>query len=162
MGVLARLPCRRASSAGRSWRSSAHCSARACSRVRSRRSVELLDEWPKALKGIAKYPDLIPGLKSSLAAYKAACLELPGDFDLLRWWRLKKKDLPFWAQLLRIVLLLAPSSAAVERVFSIMRRTFGKDQDKALGDMIRTSLMLQYNYRNHSRGRAEDRRASFL
>ena len=125
-------------------------------------SVELLDEWPKALKGIAKYPDLIPGLKSSLAAYKAACLELPGDFDLLRWWRLKKKDLPFWAQLLRIVLLLAPSSAAVERVFSIMRRTFGKDQDKALGDMIRTSLMLQYNYRNHSRGRAEDRRASFL
>ena len=71
-------------------------------------------------------------------------------------------SLPFWAQLLRIVLLLAPSSAAVERVFSIMRRTFGKDQDKALGDMIRTSLMLQYNYRNRSRGRAEDRRASFL
>jgi hypothetical protein len=87
-------------------------------------SADALDEWPLVLKGIAKYPDLVPGLKASLAAYKAACIELPDDFDLLRWWRLKKKDLPAWARLLRIVLLLAPSSAAVERVFSIMRRSF--------------------------------------
>jgi len=36
-----------------------------------------------------------------------------------------------------------------------MRRTFGKDQDKALGDIIRTSLMLQYNYRDPSRARAQ-------
>jgi hypothetical protein len=118
-----------------------------------------LDEWPAACKGISKYPDLVPGLKASLAAYKSACLELPEDFDLIRWWRLNKKDLPFWARLLRLILLLAPSSAAVERVFSIMRRTFGANQDAALGDYVRTSLMLQYNYRDHSRARASDRRA---
>ena len=123
-------------------------------------SAETLDEWPLVLKGIAKYPDLLPGLKASLAAYKAACIELPDDFDLLRWWRIKKKDLPAWARLLRIVLLLAPSSAAVERVFSIMRRSFGPHQDLAMGDIIRTSLTLQYNYRDHGRARASDRRAS--
>ena len=95
----------------------------------------------------------------SLAAYQAACLELPDDFDLLRWWRLKKKDLPFWARLLRIVLLLAPSSAPVERVFSLMRRTLSQEQDMALADIVRTSLMLQYNYRDHNSARASDRRA---
>ena len=79
--------------------------------------------------------------------------------DQVRWWRLKKKDLPAWARLLRIVLLLAPSSAAAERVFSIMRRSLGPQQDLAMGDIIRTSLMLQYNYRDHSSARASDRRA---
>jgi hypothetical protein len=53
--------------------------------------------------------------------------------------------------------LLSPSSAAVERVFSIMRRTFHEQQDAALADMIRTSLMLQYN--NRSDERLEDRRS---
>jgi hypothetical protein len=38
----------------------------------------------------------------------------------------------------------------------------GKDQDLALGDIIRTSFMLQYNYRDHSRARASDRRASLV
>ena len=69
------------------------------------------------------------------------------------------KDLPFWARLLRIVLLLAPSSAPVERVFSLMRRTLSQEQDMALADIVRTSLMLQYNYRDHNSARASDRRA---
>ena len=53
--------------------------------------------------------------------------------------------------------LLSPFSAAVQRVFSIMRRTFHEQQDAALADMIRTSLMLQYN--NRSDERLEDRRS---
>ena len=47
----------------------------------------------------------------------------------------------------------------VERVFSLMRRTFGQEQDMALADIVRTSLMLQYNYRDHNSARASDRRA---
>ena len=89
-------------------------------------SAEMLDEWPLVLWASPSTPTFS---LASLAAYKAACIELPDDFDLLRWWSLKKKDLPAWARLLRIVLLLAPSSAAVERVFSIMRRSFGPRQD---------------------------------
>ena len=106
---------------------------------------------------LKKYPALIPGLKIELAAYKAACAELPKDVDILRWWRLQRAKLPSWVKLLRLVLLLSPSSAAVERVFSIMRRTFHEQQDAALADMIRTSLMLQYNSRGDER--LEDRRS---
>ncbi len=79
---------------------------------------------------------------------------------MLRFWRAKKKELPSWAKLLRLVLLISPSSASVERVFSMMRRTFNSQQDAALADMIRVSLMLQFNYRRSDRGREGDRRAS--
>ena len=118
---------------------------------------EQLDAWSDCFAGVKKYPALIPGLKSELAAYKAACAELPKDVDILRWWRLQRAKLPSWVKLLRLVLLLSPSSAAVERVFSIMRRTFHEQQDAALADMIRTSLMLQYNSRGDER--LEDRRS---
>ena len=95
------------------------------------------------LQARQRLPERLQRLQKELATYKAACIELPEDNDVLRWWRLKMKDLPSWALLLRKVLLLSPSSAAVERVFSILRRTFGQQQDVALADYMRTSLFLQ-------------------
>ena len=42
-------------------------------------------------------------------------------------------------------LLLQPSSAAAERVFSILKNTFGDQQQTPLGDYVEASLMVQYN-----------------
>ena len=42
---------------------------------------------------------------------------------------------------------MAPSSAACERVFSLLESMFGADQDRSLGDMVQGSLMLRYNKR---------------
>ena len=63
------------------------------------------------------------------------------------WWAAHAADLPAWAELARLVFLASPSSAAVERVFSILRNTFDAGQKLALEDYVETSLMLQYNNR---------------
>ena len=41
-------------------------------------------------------------------------------------------------------LLVQPSSAAAERVFSLLKSSFGDQQEAALQDYIETSLMLQH------------------
>ena len=43
------------------------------------------------------------------------------------------------------VLLVQPSSAAAERVFSILSSSFTERQTSSLEDYIETSVMLQYN-----------------
>lgn len=48
-------------------------------------------------------------------------------------------------QKISLVGLRQPSSAAAERVFSILKNSFGPQQDLSLQDYIECSLMLQYN-----------------
>ena len=43
------------------------------------------------------------------------------------------------------IILIQPSSAAAERVFSLLKVSFNERQDGALQDYIEASLMLQYN-----------------
>ena len=43
------------------------------------------------------------------------------------------------------VILIQPSSASVERVFSIVNRIYSKDRYSTLNDMIELSVMLAYN-----------------
>ena len=46
---------------------------------------------------------------------------------------------------------MAPSSAASERVFSLVKTMFGKDQITSMADFIQGSLMLRYNQRRVGR-----------
>ena len=55
--------------------------------------------------------------------------------------------LPAFRLALRKVCAVSPSSAAAERVFSVLRNSFGKQQKNTLEDMNRVSLMLQINGR---------------
>ena len=48
---------------------------------------------------------------------------------------------------MRIVGAFTPSSAAAERVFSLLKLMWGDTQMLALADMIQASLMLKYNQR---------------
>ena len=45
----------------------------------------------------------------------------------------------------KTALLIQPSSAAAERVFSLLNNSFKENQARALEDYIETSIMLQYN-----------------
>ena len=45
----------------------------------------------------------------------------------------------------KTALLMQPSSAAAERVFSLLNNSFKGSQARALEDYIETSIMLQYN-----------------
>ena len=53
-----------------------------------------------------------------------------------------------WCCVVKVIALISPSSAAVERVFSIMRRHFQDDQKRSLEDYVEGSVMLEYNARD--------------
>ena len=58
-------------------------------------------------------------------------------------WKLNTISLPRWSAAVRRALLVQPSSAAAERVFSLLQLSFGGQQDNSLQDYIEASLMLQ-------------------
>ncbi len=58
------------------------------------------------------------------------------DVDVLKWWSNHEEELPQWSQVCKNVLLLQPSSAAAERVFSILESSFNKKQTHSLQDYI--------------------------
>ena len=47
--------------------------------------------------------------------------------SLLKWWRSNCPRFPTWAIAARIIFAMQPSSAASERVFSLVKEMFGKD-----------------------------------
>ena len=64
---------------------------------------------------------------------------------MLLWWHDHKDQLPHWTSAVKKVLLLQPSSAAAERVFSILNSSFNDQQEHALVDYLQASVMTQYN-----------------
>ena len=89
----------------------------------------------------------IPSLKEELPTYLAAAESVTCEADPLLFWRRHASQLPNWAEAAKMVLLVQPSSAASERVFSLLRNSFGERQNTSLQDYVEASLMLQYNNR---------------
>ena len=89
----------------------------------------------------------IEDLKKELPDYLAHVADLSEEFDPVEWWRLNSTTLPHWSTCARKIFLIQPSSAAAEIVFSLLKASFGEQQDSSLQDYIQTSLMLQYNKR---------------
>jgi len=90
-------------------------------------------------------------LKDKLPAYLVKVANIPDEFDALTdtspWWRLNAAELPSWSSAIKKVLLIQPSSAAAERVFSLLVTMFGDQQNDALEDYIEAALMLRVNNR---------------
>ena len=84
-------------------------------------------------------------LKEELPTYLAEAVDIDRDFDQLQWWKLHAATLPNWSAAAKKMILIQPSSAAAERVFSLLKTSFG--QDMALQDYIEASIMLQYSKR---------------
>ena len=88
---------------------------------------------------------VLDGLKEELPSYLAKVTDIDPSIDILQWWNQNESALPCWAAAARKVLLVQPSSAASERVFSLLKASFNPQQQSSLQDYIETSLMLQYN-----------------
>ena len=89
----------------------------------------------------------IDGLKFEIPTYMAASEDvsrLPTDINPVAWWKSHAMELHKWANAFRLVLLVQPSSAAAERVFSILQH-FTAQQQSSLEDYLELSVMLQYN-----------------
>ena len=89
----------------------------------------------------------IEDLKKELPDYLARVADLSEGFDPVEWWKLHSTTLPHWSTCARKIFLIQPSSAAAERVFSLLKASFGEQQDSSLQDYVQTSLMLQYKKR---------------
>ena len=76
----------------------------------------------------------------------AASEDVSTDIDPVVWWKNHAIELPNWAAVFRLVLLVQPSSAAAERVFSILQCCFNEKQRSSLEDYIELSAMLQFNH----------------
>ena len=72
---------------------------------------------------------------------------MPCEKDKVKWWRQQSDNLPHWFSAVMKVLLVQPSSAAAERVFSILNSSFNDSQEHALVDYLQACVMLQYNNR---------------
>ena len=89
--------------------------------------------------------EIIDGLKSELPSYFAAAEDVSEQVDAIGWWNGHKSNLPKWASAFKLLILVQPSSAAAERVFSLLTSSFTKQQESSLEDYIQLSIMLQYN-----------------
>ena len=90
-------------------------------------------------------PPKLEGLKVELPVYLAKANGVSADIDKLQWWQIHMKEFPKWASACSKVLLVQPSSAAAERVFSLLVNSFNDRQTCSLEDYIESSIMLQYN-----------------
>ena len=86
-------------------------------------------------------------LKTEMPRYLSIAEDVSRDYDVVRWWKTHKTDLPNWADVCQLILLVQPSSAAAERAFLLLQNSFSQQQYRALEDYISASVMLQYNLR---------------
>ena len=87
--------------------------------------------------------DRIEDLKGELPSYLAK-VDVSSEVDKLEWWKKYTNQLPHACKL---ILLVQPSSAAAERIFSLLTNSFSEQQTSVLEDSVEASIMLQYNYR---------------
>ena len=90
---------------------------------------------------------IIDKLKTELPTCVAKAADVSSDMDPLEWWKLHSSELPSWSSAAKKALLVQPSSGSAERVFSLLKSSFGDQQDLSLKDYIEASLILQYNKR---------------
>ena len=110
----------------------------------TRASVEALRIFP-FLDNDATIDGLVRELPQYITATQDVAIECEGR--KVEWWKVHEERLPNWSSAVKKVLLVQPSSAAAERVFSLLSASFHEQQENALSDYLQASVMLQYNNR---------------
>ena len=86
----------------------------------------------------------IQDLKDELPAFLVAAGNVEVCTDRLAWWK-DQHHLPAWQKAATMVFCLVPSSAAAERVFSLLQAAVSDRQSRLIEDQIEVMLQLQYN-----------------
>ena len=63
---------------------------------------------------------------------------------IIEFWS-ERNSLPAWREFAHLCYLLQPTSACVERAFSMLKYIYTEQQSVSLVDFIKTTLMLTYN-----------------
>ena len=80
-------------------------------------------------------------LKAELPAYLALAADVNADVNILEWWKNHSCPgsdfcFPHWSSAVWKVLLVQPSSATAEHVFSMLNQSFGEQKQNALEDLV--------------------------
>ena len=115
---------------------------------------------PADVEKLADIPCLgarVGGMRQELEQYRMLAAGHPG-FDrssvseytdaLLLWWRQNCPSIPAWAEAARAIFSMSCSSAASERVFSLVEFMFGAEQKSAMADQLQAGAMLRYHKRS--------------
>ena len=89
----------------------------------------------------------VNSLQAELPTYLSLSADVSAAVDTLKWWKDHHEDLPHWSSAAQKLFLVQPSSAAAERVFSLLKNAFGEQQQSSLHDLVAATLMVQYNKR---------------
>lgn len=106
-------------------------------------AVESLDHFTPLdiMKMIEELPKYL-NLSENFAPPENSVDELK---SLMRFWRLHMEELPYVRKFVKYAYTIITSSAAAERVFSVIKRSFDTSQKGALEDYVFLSSMMQYN-----------------
>ena len=88
---------------------------------------------------------LVRALPQYITAIADVAIECKGT--KFEWWKIHDERLPNWSSAVKKVLLVQPSSAAAESVFSLLLVSFHEQQENALPDYLQAKVMLQYDNR---------------
>ena len=80
-----------------------------------------------------------------IIAYAAAVEEVEAFVQPLKWWCRHRCELPTLASVLMRILLVQPSRAANESVFSLLNHLFSSHQDSAIEETIEATIMARMN-----------------
>ena len=86
------------------------------------------------VKSLRAFPLLV--LLSTVSKLSFLPIWLPTEEKKVEWWCGNEEQLPRWASTVKQVLLVQPSSATAERVFSILKASFNEQQNCALADYL--------------------------
>jgi hypothetical protein len=91
--------------------------------------------------------EMLAAMKEQAASYLHHSSEytVASAGGVLKWWANFGHNIPAWQDAALRLFSLAPSSAAVERVFSQLNSMFTDSQERAKSDLIEAALMLRCN-----------------
>ena len=111
-------------------------------------TAQWLRPTPANIQALRQFPsldsnDVTNSLVTELSTYMAAApdVTMACEENKVKWWKQQTDNLPNWSSAVMKVF----SSAAAERVFSLLNASFNDLPDNALVDYLQASVMLQYN-----------------
>ena len=114
--------------------------ARHSSKSNAFQLLEALECYPKVTE------EIIDELKAEWDTYKAAAMRVTEEQDVLKFFK-ERPELKYFRKVACLLAVCPASSAAPERVFSLLRHLFGDRQERTLEGTTRTSCMLKWNNR---------------
>jgi len=106
-----------------------------------RKKITQLQVTASCLEVLGKTGDL----QRELPDYKAAASGCVHGVDVLDWWKKNGTKFPAWRAAAKKILCIAPTSAAAERVFSLLNGAVSDRQEGLLNDHLEAMLLLKFN-----------------